>query len=203
MSWTEALLDCVFPEVCGACGAVGRAPLCRVCEDATLDAAPVKVDGFERVEARFEYGGPVALVIQALKFEDRPELGRPLGRWVAPRFNEENVDLVVPMPSTPNRLRVRGYNPAREIARAFGRVRLDVLERIGEPEPQVALSWEMRKTNPEGTFRARSRCVAHKRILVVDDVLTTGATLRAAGRALLDGGAAAVLGAVVARTPGR
>lgn len=196
----DALLDCVFPEVCGACRALGRAPFCGVCAEATLEGGSVDVEGFERVEARFEYGGPVALAVQALKFDDRPELGLPLGRLVTPLSKRWSADLVVPMPSTPRRLVVRGYNPARELSRAFSKVRLDVLERVGEPEPQVGLPWEERRSRPKGTFRAHRRHVAERRVVIVDDVITTGATMQAAGHALLEAGAAAVLGVAVACT---
>jgi ComF family protein len=109
------------------------------------------------------------------------------------------------MPLHPARLRERGFNQALELARplAGGALRLaaGALIRTRDNPPQRGLSRNERKRNIRGIFSAAA--AAHgQTVLLLDDVLTTGATLREAARALLDAGAAAVDVAVLARTPG-
>jgi predicted amidophosphoribosyltransferase len=101
-------------------------------------------------------------------------------------------DVVVPVPTTPERLRARGFNPARELARAWGgRVRARGARRRPGPA-QVGRSRRERRSNLRGVFVAEPRWVAGRRVLVVDDVITTGATASAMVDELRLHGAAAV-----------
>lgn len=195
-----ALLDCLYPPVCGACPAVGRAPLCRICRESALFAPPVEVEGLVAVHALYEYGAAVAAAIQALKYHGRPELGVAFGRELA--AFALCADLVVPVPSTASRLAKRGYNPSRELARGLGMpVSTLALRRRGEPEPQVHLSRRSRQVAPRGTFVAAPELVSGRRILVVDDVITTGGTLSAVAEALSSAGAREVYAVAVAHAP--
>lgn len=199
-AFLEAFLDCLLPPSCGACEVVGRAPFCRLCGEALLPAPPIELPGFERVVAVHRYGGPVALAIRALKFGDRPEIGPALGREMARAMEGfEAPEVLVPIPLPPARLARRGYNQARELARGIPvPARPRALRRLGEPVPQVGLPRSARLQNQHGRFRADPRYVEGRRVVLVDDVLTTGATLIAAREALVAAGARQVIGVVSA-----
>lgn len=113
------------------------------------------------------------------------------------------TDLVVPLPLHPRRERERGFNQAAvlatPVARVLGAPVLAALERTTETRSQVGLGFEARRRNVRQAFR----CVAHDlnglHVLLIDDVVTTGATFEAAARALLGAGAARVDGLALAR----
>jgi ComF family protein len=123
-------------------------------------------------------------------------------RWPAP-------PAVVPIPLHPRRLRARGFNPAgllaSEIARRNDvRTVFDWLVRLRDTPPQAGLGRRARHANVEGAFACRPlRGATPERIWLVDDVVTTGATLRAAARALCDAGVREVFALCAARTPSR
>ena len=118
----------------------------------------------------------------------------------------EPIDLVVPVPLGPKRERERGYNQAALLAAALcGRSGLPYsrssVRRIRETRTQVGLSVGQRRENVRGAFGARPDLVSGKSVLLVDDVLTTGATLNACAEALKQAGAVRVIGLTLARAP--
>jgi ComF family protein len=197
----DAVLDCLFPASCGACPQAGRAPLCALCREALEPAPAWGLPGLEEVLAPFEYGGPAALALRALKYEGRPELGPPLGRLLAEAAGPlPSRDLLIPIPLSSRRLARRGYNQARELARGVGPVApLGALRRIEDRRPQVGLSGQARRENQRGAFRADPRRVEGRRVLLLDDVVSTGATLLAARDALVEAGAREVRALAFAR----
>lgn len=164
---------------------------------------------FRRVIAAARYDGPVLNMIHQLKFDKALDVAPILGSMLARRLAEANfvaeIDLIVPMPLHWTRRFLRGFNQAEEIARtvgtALGRpVRAGVLRRTKRTAQQATLSRELRLTNPVGAFSVpRPGSVRGKTILLVDDVLTTGATAAEAARALKRVGVKTVYVAVVAR----
>ncbi|MDR0576236.1 MAG: ComF family protein [Candidatus Accumulibacter sp.] len=164
---------------------------------------------YDRTLAVFNYGFPLDKLIQSFKYGHRLALaallGGELARLAAASKLEPAPDLVVPLPLHPVRLRERGFNQALELARpvaaALG-LPLDarVCERVRNTPAQAGLSWKKREKNIRGAFRC-ARDLPGRRILLVDDVMTTGASLEECARTLKRHGAAEVTLLVAARTP--
>ena len=196
--------------VCPACDSelprlVG--PLCWQCASPIPDgrlcgACLVTPPKFDRLVAAFEYAFPIDAVIHALKYGGRLVVARLLADALGPLV-EEKVDLIVPMPLSDARLRERGFNQAHEIARYIGRTRrfkvaTTLCRRVVDTPPQALLPWKERAGNVRGAFV----CTADldgMRIAVVDDVVTTGATLNELSRVLKRAGASCVQGWIAAR----
>ncbi len=159
------------------------------------------------------HDGLLRRLLIRLKFGHEPGLGRVLGALTLGRVPDGlTADVVVPVPLSGERLRRRGYNQALELAKPIvgglggreRRVRLrpELLRRIRPGVPQTGLSRVARRGNLAEAFAAVPE-VAGLKVVLVDDVLTTGATLEAASRALLRAGAAEVFAVVCGRTPRR
>jgi ComF family protein len=178
---------CAVPLASGA--------VCGAC----LDHPP----RFDRVEAPFAYRFPVDALIHALKYGGRLALARTLGEALAQTVPRD-TDAIVPMPLARGRLAERGFNQALEIARVVaGRTGIPLLplacRKVVDTPPQATLPWKERAKNVRRAFVCDAG-LRDKRIAVVDDVLTTGATLNELARVLRRAGAIRVDGWVVART---
>ncbi|WP_437568802.1 ComF family protein [Sorangium sp. So ce542] len=154
------------------------------------------------------FGGAVAEGIRRFKYGDRPDLARPLGRLLlgAARDAEVSADLVVPVPLHPRRLAERGYNQAALLAAHVAdglpvSMAPRALCRVRPTAQQAQLPRGLRLQNVAGAFRVRAPERVHgRRVALVDDVATTGATLAACREALLGAGAASVTYLVLATT---
>ena len=187
--------------VCPRCGrpCTRTAETCGQCEEEF---------SLSRVRALGLYVPPFNELVQAFKYSGKTTVGELLGRALAALVQQDEVlsaaDAVCPIPLHPARLRERGFNQslllAAAIAMSSGIPLADYLVRRKNTSTQTAkTSPEKRRKNLEDAFRLRPDAdVAGKTVLLVDDVMTTGATLNPAARELLKGGAASVLGAVVA-----
>ena len=152
-----------------------------------------------RAVARFE-DGPARRLVHRLKYSDRGELAAPMGAWMARAGADvlAEADAITPVPLHARRLWTRRFNQAaalgREIARRAGKpFEPALLRRVKATRSQVGLSREQRVRNMQGAFRAApAASVQGRRIALIDDVLTSGATANAAARALLRAGAAQV-----------
>lgn len=193
-------IDLVFPPFCVGCDRVGSF-LCPRCM-ATLVPAPAReVAGLDGVKAAVNYEGAVRRAIHALKYERQRRVAEPLGRLLTGL--DWPVDLVTAVPLHPKRLQERGYNQAALVAQTVAQLYQwefadDILQRTRETTSQVQLSAQERQANVEGAFDAVTEKVRGKRLLVIDDVLTTGATMAACADALRRAGAIQVFGATVA-----
>ena len=181
---------------CGVCALpLASGWVCGAC----LDHPP----RFDRVEAVFAYRFPVDALIHTYKYGGRLALARALGGLLA-RQVARDVDAIVPMPLARGRLAERGFNQALEIARvAAAATGIALLPRacrkVTETPAQTMLPWKERARNVRRAFVCDAD-LEGKRIAVVDDVLTTGATLNELARVLRKAGAASVRGWVIART---
>jgi ComF family protein len=195
--------DLLSPPACAACDArLGRrAVFCVACARAVVPIEPAAVVAYA------SFGGPVAEALRRLKYEGRPDLAPPLGSLLlrAAAGADLCADVVIPVPLHPRRLAERGYNQAALLATEAAdalEAPLDTrsLERTRDTPQQARLDRRARLANVAGAFRARGDRLRGRRVVLVDDVATTGATLDACTAALAGVGAASVTALVVARS---
>ena len=164
---------------------------------------------FGKARALGPYEGKILEAISRLKFGGVARLAIPLGVLLAeytdPEFPFSAVDLVIPVPLHPRRLRERGFNQSLLLARQVsGRrsipLNFTALRRTRQTQPQTQLSGPERRKNVRGAFAVISpAAVAGRKILLIDDVFTTGATIQECTEALLDAGAGEVHALTLAR----
>lgn len=184
----------------GRCRCCGRAvpwPLHR-CDRCNRAGFPF------RAVSRFPFAPPVSGLIRALKFSGKSRLSRDLGSFLAELTPDlPECDLVCWVPLSRSRYRIRGYNQAELIARVFA-ARLScpaepLLQRITNTRPQARLNSAERTANVRGAFRCtEAASVCGKRIVLVDDVFTTGATVAACAECLVSAGAGSITVVTVA-----
>lgn len=201
-------LDLLFPPRCPLCDAVlGFCPVCENCR--SQEPVLLRVPG-QAVEAKghaltfvtaayapYWYEGVVRQAVWRIKSDEREDAAKAMAARMAACLRAAGVapGLVLPVPSSKLELRRRGYSPPALLARALAAelalpCREDVLEKPFETRHQRGLGPAERRANLLGAFRvARREEVQHRRVLLVDDVLTTGATLNECAKMLLAAGA--------------
>ncbi len=194
----QQAIEKILPPICQRCGRPLSRNNCPYC-----GKLPLQIDG-TRATAFFE--GNLRDAIHAFKYNHRPELAQPLGNLLSAYLAAHPLpaDVLIPVPLHLERERARGYNQSVLLARVLGEqhhlpVWSDVLTRTRHTRPQVELDAAERRINVQDAFAADAR-VAGKRILLIDDVCTTGATMEACGLELYAQGAKSVWGLAIART---
>ncbi|WP_340644834.1 ComF family protein [Phenylobacterium sp.] len=192
--------------VCDGCGTPFEYPLG---EGVRCAACMAKPRAFSRARAACLYDDASRGPILQLKHTDRTDLAPLFARWISRSARDLLADAhaIAPVPLHPTRLLGRRYNQAAEIARPLSRLSgvlylPDALIRVRATDSQGGKSGSGRRRNVAAAFSvpaSRAKQVAGRRILLIDDVLTTGATLEGCARALLKAGATCVDVAVVAR----
>lgn len=200
------LIGLVVPPLCVACGAdAGRAaPLCRQCRAQMQATAPA----LSAPWAAFAYDGPAGAIVRALKFGGRSGIGDLMAAQIAALAPAGLLrGAVVPVPVHPQHRRRRGIDHtaalARALARRTGLAYSPCLRRAGDPLPQVGRGRRARMHGPAGTVAVDPRIGSPPEVVLVDDVVTTGATLAACVAALRDSGCARVTPIAYARTAAR
>jgi ComF family protein len=157
---------------------------------------------YTRARAAVRHDDVARTLVHALKYQDRTDLASPMGRWMA-RAGQElfaEADILAPVPLHWRRGWSRRYNQSGALTRVIAnksgvRLRGDLLRRIRATEQQVGLSRPQRASNVQGAFKVADEAqseVQGRRVIVIDDVLTSGATVDACARALLQARAAQV-----------
>lgn len=211
LEYLRSFFDLIYPPFC-SCGAYGdilcerciasfsyvdegsscllcgrELPLKGIC-GSCLSERPI----FEKALFGFYFEGSLREAIHSFKFRGNKEIGRRLVRMLEKKIlNFTSVDAIIPIPLTEKRLRERGFNQsfiiAEEISKIIRKpVLYDLLIKIKETKDQYSLGREERKKNIKGAFLARDgQRIKGKSVLLVDDLYTTGATAKEAGRVLL------------------
>ncbi len=191
------------PPICQRCGSTQLVQgICQQCRWHTLHLSGLRAVG--------PYAEPLRTCIHALKYTGVTRLAEPLGNILAQtaRYYGMNADLLIPVPLHATRQQERGYNHAALLAQACARQLgipfcNDMLIRTRDTVAQVHLSAEARQQNMVDAFACTpayaTRTLHKRRIIIIDDVCTTGATLEACAEPLFVAGASVVLGLVLAR----
>jgi ComF family protein len=199
-------LDFFFPPRCLQCKRVGSL-LCPVCLNRIPVPSPVHDMGSPLSERRATavFEGVIRDAIHALKYEGQRRYAEPLGQRLAGELTRSGWQptLLTSVPLHESRQRARGYNQcdllASQVARTTGiPFRPDAIRRIRDTHAQVGLGAQDRQLNVAGAFQAVPDAVSGQRIAIIDDVCTTGATLRECASALLEAGATKVWALTVA-----
>jgi ComF family protein len=222
----RALLDLLYPPECSGCRRLGElfcaqcrqqvrpypllccpscgkpAPGRKVCAECAASPSPLQA-----ILPATVFAHPIRPAIHDFKYEGARDLAQPLADWLvaAWRLHHLSADLIVPVPLHAQRERERGYNQSALLAKWLSAavgvpVAPAELVRAVRTRPQVGLTQEQRRANIAGAFRCAGH-VTDIRIVLVDDVCTTGSTLEACAQELKAAGAAAVWGLTVARPP--
>ncbi len=223
----SALIDLLFPPRCGGCQAAGslwceacRAavkpivpPWCEKCGEpfvterlcANCRAYPLEI---EKIRSVAVFDGVLRQAIHRFKYQRVSSLAEPFGNRLADYWRAEQLaaDWLIPVPLHPSRERDRGYNQSELLARQLARrvnvpVRRNGLRRTRATAVQMTLNAVQRRENVVGAFECVEARVRGMRVVIVDDVSTTGATLDACAQAVLKAGAVSVMGLTLARTP--
>jgi ComF family protein len=218
----DPLGDSIIPYFCSSCWAdfaLLTGPVCPRCgkpfgSPETLSYSPEFECGtcrndpplFDQALSIGYFEGPLREAIHQFKYRPCRSLGRPLGDWMVQQVRVlTDIDMIMPVPLHTTRLRQRGFNQALLLAHRMSethRIPLvyDNLIRSRPTRPQVELSGLERVRNVEGAFSLkRPRDVASKRVVLVDDVFTTGATMNECASVLKDAGADQVIAFTLAR----
>jgi len=215
----EKLASLLFGGSCFVCRGAAPGLLCAQCEaelprlerplcprcalespgGAICGRCLTQSPAYDATHAALAYDFPADTLVHALKFRGELALAPLLAGLLADKVRGDRVDHVVPVPLSAQRLRHRGYNQAVEIARHLRKVDIGLCERTREAPPQMELPYAERQRNVRGAFRC-TRALIGARVAVVDDVMTTGATLDEMARTLKAAGALHVVNWVVART---
>lgn len=181
-----------MPKLCMRCGDVAPnlGTVCTDCRTATST--------LDKFYAAVIFAGPIRPTIHAFKYQDSYGLAKPLAALMQTAWStNEQYDCLIPVPLHPERRQKRGYNQAEELARYLETglnmpMLTEGLFRVRSTQQQVGLNKRQRNRNVLNAFTAVREQVSGKRILLIDDVCTTGSTLLASAEALSNAGAATI-----------
>lgn len=194
------------------------APLCTLCGipfvgtggDHRCGACTLQPPHFDSARAQYLYEGPIRELIHSFKYNRNIHLRYPLAlltlEGIRSSMAHHDLNLIIPVPLHRSRLRQRGFNQAVLLGRVLSRhlalpMALDALIRTRATEPQIELSAAERRVNVRGAFSVKSpESIAGKRILLLDDVMTTGSTMDECAKELKNGGATEIIALTIART---
>lgn len=215
----QSFLDLIFPRICAGCQQPLQLNEEHICTDCRFDLpktnSHIEIDkklvnkfaGKVNLEHSLAYlkfvkGGKVQKIMHEIKYRDNQELGELLGRMYGAELREkgfsEYFDLILPVPLHKKRLIIRGYNQSDSLAKGLSESlkiewRNDILRRGIETESQISKTRFQRYENMQDVFFVENfEGLSSKKIVIIDDTLTTGSTLESCVLALNDAGAKSV-----------
>lgn len=202
----DTILDMIYPQVCGICGKVARKSICNKCRIRLKNEFKFeKVDYSEDTEKNFKehyyffkYADLIRQQILDLKFHEKPYVGKTITYFLKENKKDlkilEKYDIITVVPVSIGRKKERGYNQstilAKEISRIIERPFIEnVLYKIKNTVPQSTLNKEQREQNAKGVYKVNNiQKIYNKKILIFDDIYTTGSTLNECAKVLIEQG---------------
>lgn len=223
--WLWSSLDLLFPATCGGCGGgktrwcescqvkinIIQPPICEICgvkipTDRICLSCKKKAPVYKGLRSWAIYDGPLRSAIHKLKYKHDISLGIVLAGYLIDLLSTLGweIDMVAPVPLGVARIKERGYNQAALLARPIAmstgiNYKPQALTRIRETRTQVGLTVTQRYENVKHAFRGELSVVEGKSVLIVDDVMTSGATLESCSAALMEAGSISVFALTLAR----
>jgi competence protein ComFC len=207
--YLEALWDLLFPPQCLVCGG----PMVFLCETclarirAKISIKESRVSGLEKVLSLMDYADPIKHLIWLCKFRNKKVLLPLIAKLIADAFTEElkNIDMIVPVPIHPHKLKQRGFNQAEELIRTTAECNhIPLLINVLSRQAETHALYDLNRTERGQMIRGSMSCtspgnVKGKTILLFDDIVTTGATLRECARLLREHGSGKILGLTICK----
>lgn len=209
MKWISDLLDIIFPRHCCVCGELLSAQEKDICLTCLYSLPKIeshisneidklfwgKIDTVRTASyLHYHKGSPYNNLIHVLKYHNRPSVGERLARQAALELQEQGffngIDIIVPLPLSDSKRRKRGYNQCDYIASGISAITgipvvKNIVKRIKSNETQTHKNREERWKNVEGIFTVTDSCMLEsKHILLIDDILTTGATIASCAKSI-------------------
>jgi ComF family protein len=202
MNFIDTLLGKLAPHLCMGCGQEGTL-LCPICADILADPTIHTAQGnLNTIRAVTLYEGFAKDLVWQFKFRGAREAASVMARYMAPLVRTEGNAIIVPVPTASRRVRQRGFDQAKLLARQLSRQTglryADCLRRYGQTH-QVGTAREQRLTQLKDAFRTKTKHLCDSHVILIDDVLTTGATLEAAAGMVRVAGARRIDAAVFAQ----
>lgn len=210
----EKILELIFPTTCIMCGKINKEPLCRICQSKTeklLLGKKVEVVGkyFDKFIYLFKYEGVIREKIIQYKFGENSYLYKAFVKIIINnkkicRFIK-NYDIIIPVPISKKRLKERGYNQSELIASKIAKelemeYAKNVLIKEKDTKPQSTLNKEERKQNVYNAYKAvNEEKIKDKKILLFDDIYTTGCTVNECSKILKHAGASQIAVLTIAK----
>lgn len=220
-------IDVIYPPSCACCGREGvrfcdecrsqmvpmGTNICQICGDPLVipgicDRCRKELPPFTALRSFAEYKGPLREALHSLKFKNNLALSDTFSEMLIPLIRDLNwnFDLVLPVPMSKAKKRSRGYNQAAQIAYPISLAFQvpfsdDIISRKFETKSQIGLGREERFKNIHNAFQGNSAKLLNKKVLLVDDITTTGATITSCARALQESGCERIYCITVAKTP--
>ena len=220
----SGLLDFIYPPICPLCSRSidDEGPLCSLCLENLLKDFQVtcyhnkahfkyleETICFDKVLACWTFTPQIETLIHIVKYQQGRKLGKVLGRIAGERIQEQFPNLsgnvIVPVPLHFVRRRERGYNQSEILSRGIAEIipipiRTNVLIRKKHTQTQTLLSAKERQENVQEAFLVRDgKSIMNRHVVLIDDIVTTGATMQQCAKAMIQAGAASVTGLALAR----
>ena len=199
-SCCKTTIEPICEPFCPRCFLPYESGVSHLCPECRSNPPP-----FETAAAVFRYGGALARGVQRLKYGRQIHMGKPLGSLLAHHLAALNPEIIAPVPLEPKRLRARGFNQSYELIKGVREktavVIPNLLARKPGGSPQASKSFAERRNLKSSVFKvSKLKQIQDRRLVMVDDVMTTGATARACSAALVAAGAKSVSFLALART---
>lgn len=204
MNFLDCVLDCIFPPVCGICLKTSRRYICKDCKELIDYKSVNKIDIYNDKDFKehlyiFEYEGIIRQRILDYKFKEKSYLHKSFAEMIL--NNEENIefikkyDVLIPIPIHKDRKKIRGYNQseliAKDLVNEIKDIKLEnnIIIKIKNIVAQSTLNKEERENNIKDVYKIKNaEKIANKKILLLDDIYTTGSTVNECSRILKEAG---------------